>query len=302
MARTTAVFFILCTIGAGAASPTPTEDDCEKASSEGLQEIATLVGSRVMEPTAAPYQYSYQTRILQAAGANPWHDSPVMIAKKVQHLWHAQRAHFVANSLQFNVPNGSLLKFAVAKSFDDFVDDVTANWSLPLNELDKADGRTVLDYVLYEKERYEGSARERVMQNLYNKLRKAGAKHRTELKGDGADDPPDPYVAEIRPLLAAWDKACYFSEDLAAVKKDGKWGYVDRQHQIRIKPQYDGAFSFSEGRAAVVQSGKWGYIDAHGNVAVPLQYANARVFQSGAAEVTLDGTNWITIGLDGKKQ
>ena len=42
-----------------------------------------------------------------------------------------------------------------------------------------------------------------------------------------------------------------FSEDLAAVKKDGKWGYIDTENNIVIPFQFDMAQPFSEGYAIV---------------------------------------------------
>ena len=60
-----------------------------------------------------------------------------------------------------------------------------------------------------------------------------------------------------------------FSEGLAAVKIDQKWGYINRQGNIIIKPEFMGAQDFSEGLAAVIDvSGKWGYIDKTGNFVI----------------------------------
>jgi hypothetical protein len=47
------------------------------------------------------------------------------------------------------------------------------------------------------------------------------------------------------------DERYDFSENLAAIYKDGKWGYINRQGQIFIKPQFLRANQFSERLAAV---------------------------------------------------
>lgn len=51
-----------------------------------------------------------------------------------------------------------------------------------------------------------------------------------------------------------------FSEGLAAVGQDGKWGYIDKTGNEVIPCVYDGTASFSEGLAWVRQDGKWGII------------------------------------------
>lgn len=52
-----------------------------------------------------------------------------------------------------------------------------------------------------------------------------------------------------------------------------------------IAPQYDDAASFSEGLAAVKKNGQWGYIDTDGKVVIPFQYDIAAPFSEGLALV-----------------
>lgn len=72
-----------------------------------------------------------------------------------------------------------------------------------------------------------------------------------------------------------------FSEDLAAVKQNGLWGYIDRNGKTVIPFAYDVACSFSEGKAIVAKSQKskyneddrvlsWGMVDRE-NHYTPLQ-------------------------------
>ena len=72
-------------------------------------------------------------------------------------------------------------------------------------------------------------------------------------------------IAENRALDRdglAYDDARDFSEGLAAVKLDGKWGYIDTQERLVISPQYLHAFDFSDGMACVVdEKGQAYFID-----------------------------------------
>ena len=49
-----------------------------------------------------------------------------------------------------------------------------------------------------------------------------------------------------------------FSEGLAAIERNGKWGYIDKEGKDVIPCRYEGAHNFSEGLAAIERNGKWG--------------------------------------------
>ena len=72
-----------------------------------------------------------------------------------------------------------------------------------------------------------------------------------------------------------WDKsppqfenAVSFSEGLAAVRIDGKWGFIDRRANLVIAPKFLSAGAFKHGRANVkVQQGsKYAEIDVRGRI------------------------------------
>lgn len=52
-------------------------------------------------------------------------------------------------------------------------------------------------------------------------------------------------------IEAKYEDAQYFSEGLAAVKQDGKWGYIDETGKTVIPFGYDKAYAFNEGLAVV---------------------------------------------------
>ncbi len=97
-----------------------------------------------------------------------------------------------------------------------------------------------------------------------------------------------------------------FSEGLAPVMKNGKWGYIDKKGKVAIKPQFDGAAPFSEGLALFLQNGKYGYVNAKGKIVVKAQYTGGQPFSEGRAAVKVGGTatdrsgKWGYIGTTGK--
>lgn len=59
-------------------------------------------------------------------------------------------------------------------------------------------------------------------------------------------------------LNPVFDYVDDFSEDLARVKSEGKYGFVDRCGRIVVEPVFDEAISFSGGFSQVSKGGKWG--------------------------------------------
>ena len=89
-----------------------------------------------------------------------------------------------------------------------------------------------------------------------------------------------------------------FREGIACVKKNGKWGYIDKQGNEIIPFIFDNASSFSEGIACVKKDGKWGYIDKQGHEIIPFIYENGHDFREGIACVKKDG-KWGYIDKQG---
>lgn len=88
-----------------------------------------------------------------------------------------------------------------------------------------------------------------------------------------------------------YDSARVFTEGLAAVQLNSKWGYINKMgiDVIPISLNYNQVDCFFEGRACVTSNGKRGYIDKTGEVIIPLKYHNANSFSEGLACVELNG-------------
>jgi predicted negative regulator of RcsB-dependent stress response len=76
-----------------------------------------------------------------------------------------------------------------------------------------------------------------------------------------------------------------FHDGFAAVKVNGKWGYIRTDGSYLIEPIYSSAGRFSEGFAAVQLNDKWGYIRKDGSYLIEPQFSSATSFSNGLATV-----------------
>ena len=67
-------------------------------------------------------------------------------------------------------------------------------------------------------------------------------------------------------IQAQFSDAGHFSEGLAPVAVDGKWGYIDKTGALTIKPRFDAALPFSRGVARVKTGGVWRRINSKGRL------------------------------------
>ena len=90
-------------------------------------------------------------------------------------------------------------------------------------------------------------------------------------------------------IPAKYDHAFSFSNGLASVKLNGKWGKINANDTMVIPAKFDDSREFSEGLAAVCLNGKWGYVDGTGKLVIPAVYSYAYSFENGKAHVELNG-------------
>jgi hypothetical protein len=97
------------------------------------------------------------------------------------------------------------------------------------------------------------------------------------------------------------DARPFTSEGYAAVKKNGKWGFIDKVGNVVIPFNFDDALSFGQHLAAVKQGDYWGYISIYGHVVIDTIYYEAKSFSGGSAPVLTErGWQFITL-LEYKK-
>jgi hypothetical protein len=95
-----------------------------------------------------------------------------------------------------------------------------------------------------------------------------------------------------------FDDAKDFSEGLAPVMINGKWGFTDKSGAIVIQPKFDNAEPFSDGVALISQNGLFGFIGHDGTLVIEPQFKYAEGFVEGLALVgsgkfyTSDSSFW----------
>ena len=97
-----------------------------------------------------------------------------------------------------------------------------------------------------------------------------------------------------------YDYAGNFREGLAIFEKDDKWGYIDKKGREVIPCKYDRTFNFSEGLAIVEKDDKSGFIDKEGREVIPCMYDAAGSFSEGLAYVEKDD-KWGFIDKEGRE-
>ena len=81
-----------------------------------------------------------------------------------------------------------------------------------------------------------------------------------------------------------------YVEELARVRLNDKWGFIDKSGTLVIPCKYGNARSFHEGLAAVsLRYGSYGFIDKSGTEVIPCKYDVASSFDNGRAKVYLNG-------------
>jgi hypothetical protein len=78
-------------------------------------------------------------------------------------------------------------------------------------------------------------------------------------------------------------------QELSKKPFNGKWGFVQKDDEWSIFPQFDYVKPFSEGLAPVKIENKWGYVDINGKINLPAIYEESFIFSNGLASVKMKG-------------
>ncbi|GCC52191.1 membrane protein [Chryseotalea sanaruensis] len=76
-------------------------------------------------------------------------------------------------------------------------------------------------------------------------------------------------------------------EGYRAIRKDGKWGFVDALGRLRIPNRYDKVQYFAEGLAPFSLRSKWGFLNKEDEIIIHPTYEDAKPFVNGFSVVML---------------
>lgn len=77
--------------------------------------------------------------------------------------------------------------------------------------------------------------------------------------------------------------------ELIAVKRNERWGFIDREGRLRISNRYESVGIWKEGYAAAKLRGRWGFIDENEKLIVQPHYQSVSPFQNNVAIVESAG-------------
>lgn len=143
-----------------------------------MKGLCGMVSNRVKDSTGKA-TYMYQARMMEAACVLAT-DSAEEKKRKMRVAWTLYEDQLLCSGAQFDLTKGNILKWGVSYQFEDFIKEVI-DLKVNLNRVDAADGRTLLDYIKYHWDRNKGNAMEMYYEDYYERFRKAGAKHKSEL-------------------------------------------------------------------------------------------------------------------------
>ena len=88
----------------------------------------------------------------------------------------------------------------------------------------------------------------------------------------------------------------FVSDEPTAIKKDGKWGFVNKKGEVELMTEYSDIKPFSNGFAAVCDGKKWGYINKNNTVVIDFEFNEAGSFNnSGIATVKKPAWKFIQL-------
>lgn len=93
------------------------------------------------------------------------------------------------------------------------------------------------------------------------------------------------------------DAQIFYDTTYAAVKQNGKWGFIDADGNWFIEPQYEEARSFSNGFAAIMRNGRWGFVNLDKEECISCEFEKVKDFNSSGCVFVYQYDVWSLLKL-----
>jgi hypothetical protein len=93
------------------------------------------------------FDFAYEKRLMTLSCADVEKDGLEIATSKVGRMWSKYNKSFKCQSTEFNVPKGSVLKFALTHNFTPFLETIVSTYNLDINFIDPEDKRNLMDYL-----------------------------------------------------------------------------------------------------------------------------------------------------------
>ncbi len=108
------------------------------------------------------------------------------------------------------------------------------------------------------------------------------------LYNDASDDTNNDEFA-IPPI---YDYADRFSNGVAVVMIEKRWGMIDKAGKVLLPLEFDGVLRMQDGFAGVQRGDRCGFINRAGDLKIPFEYKRIHSFHNGYAAVQLPDDRW----------
>lgn len=161
-------------------------DDCPTPNANQFASVCNAIYDRVEAVGDNQLSYKYQEDLWTMSCADPSKDTIDDAKLKVQKMWNANREQFKCRSVNATLTEGNVTKFSIDTGFSGFIVEAVKKYKLDMNFKDPADGKTLLDFVQEQKNRFEreqpiDQPRVDEYARIYKLLESNGAKHSKDL-------------------------------------------------------------------------------------------------------------------------
>ena len=90
-------------------------------------------------------------------------------------------------------------------------------------------------------------------------------------------------------MPAIFEDIGFYTENLIAVRKNGRWGFCDHDANLVISYRHEYVWGFKNNISKARKDGRVGYINLEGNEVIPVVYDELSAFKNGRSRVLKNG-------------